>query len=131
MSREAIDRGRAEIDAGWVLGDADAILNNMTDDALFLGPHEPPVQGKDAIRSYLDAFFTQVRMTKVDMSADREILVSGDLAVERASYDMESTVVGGEEQSGDQGNLIGVWRRQPDGNWKVHCVIWNSWKPVG
>ena len=118
MSREAIDRARAEINAGWLNGDADAILDNMTDDAMFLGANEPRVDGQAAIRAYLEAFFTQVKMTKADMSRDREVLVSGDLAVERASYDLESTMVGGDQLFSDQGNIVGVWRRQADGTSK-------------
>ena len=50
MSRKAIDRAREEITAGWLGGDADAILVHITDDAMFLAPHEPPVVGKSAIR---------------------------------------------------------------------------------
>ncbi len=53
MSRKAIDRAREEITAGWLAGDADAILVHMTDDAMFLGPHEPPVVGKSAIQTWL------------------------------------------------------------------------------
>ncbi len=54
MSREAIDQARAEITAGWLNSDPDAILNHMTDDSMFLGPHEPRVDGAPAVRTWLE-----------------------------------------------------------------------------
>ncbi len=130
MSRKAIDRAREEITAGWLGGDADAILVHITDDAMFLAPHEPPVVGKSAIRTWLNQLFSQIAMTKVEMVEDRDVFISGDLAVERSSYHWESTSVGGEERFSDHGNFIGVWQRQPDHTWQESHIIWNSTKPA-
>ena len=69
-------------------------------------------------------------MTRVDMVDDRDLVISGDLAIGRSSYDWESTMVGGDEVFNDQGNFIGVRHRQADGTWKESCIIWNSWKPA-
>jgi ketosteroid isomerase-like protein len=69
-------------------------------------------------------------MTKVDRVDDRDLVISGGLAVERSSYDWESEVVGGDEVFNDQGNFIGVWQKQADGTWKEPCIMWNSWKPA-
>jgi ketosteroid isomerase-like protein len=55
MSREEIDRARAEIAAGWLNSDPDAIMGHVTDD-MFLGPHEPRVNGGPAIRAWLESF---------------------------------------------------------------------------
>jgi len=87
LSREEIDRACAEITAGWLNSDPDAIMGHVTDDAMFLGPHEPRVNGGPAIRAWLESFFSQVKMTKVDRVDDRDLVISGDLAVERSSYD--------------------------------------------
>ena len=62
MSRKAIDRAREEITAGWLGGDADAILVHTTDDAMFLAPREPPVVGNSAMRTWLNLFFSQIAM---------------------------------------------------------------------
>ncbi len=130
MSREAIDRAREEITAGWLSGDAGAILVHLTDDAMFLGPHEPPVVGKSAIRSWLNQFFSQIAMTRVEMVNDRDVIISGNLAIERSSYDWEFSMVGGDARLSDQGNFIGVWQRQADGTWKESHIMWNSAKPT-
>jgi len=130
MSREAIDQARAEITTGWLNSDPDAIMNHVTDDARFLGPHQPRVDGAPAVRAWLERFFSEVKMTRVDMVDDRDVVLSGELAVERSSYDWESTLVGGDEVFTDQGNFIGVWQRQGDGTWKESCIMWNSWKPA-
>jgi len=90
LSREEIDRACAEITAGWLNSDPDAIMGHVTDDAMFLGPHEPRVNGGPAIRAWLESFFSQVKMTKVDRVDDRDLVISGDLAVERSSYDWRS-----------------------------------------
>lgn len=131
MSQEAIDKAREEIVAGWLNSDANAILRNLTEDAMFLPAHEQPVRGTAAIREYLAGFFSQVKMTKLPTSEDREVIVSGDLAVEHSSYDWEWTLVGGDEPVTDQGTFIGIWRRQADGSWKESHIMWHSWKPVG
>ncbi len=131
MSREAIDKARAEIVDGWLRSDADTILRNMTDDPMFLGANEQPVKGVAAIREYLDGMFTQVRFTKLPMSDDREVVVSGDLAVERSSYEWEWIMVGSGEPVTDQGTFMGIWRRQADGTWKESHIMWHSWNPVG
>jgi uncharacterized protein (TIGR02246 family) len=131
MSKEAIDKARAEITKGWLNCDAEAILNNMTEDAMFLGAHEQPVKGASAIREWLAGFFSQVKMTNLPQSEDREVIVSGDLAVERSSYDWEWIVVGSDEPVTDQGTFIGIWRRQSDGSWKESHIMWHSWNPAG
>ena len=94
-----------------------------------LGAHEQPVKGAGAIREYLNGFFSQVKFTKLPMSDDREVIISGDLAVERSSYDWEWTMVGSDEPITDQGSFLGVWRRQPDGTWKESHIMWHSWNP--
>jgi ketosteroid isomerase-like protein len=88
-------------------------------------------RGANAIREWLAGFFSQVKMTNLPQSEDREVIVSGDLAVERSSYDWEWIVVGSDEPVTDQGTFIGIWRRQPDGSWKESHIMWHSWNPAG
>ena len=131
MSKEAIDKARAEITEGWLKNDAEAILNNMTEDAMFLGAGEHPVKGASAIREWLAGFFTQVKFTNLPQSEDREVIVSGDLAVERSSYDWKWILVDNNELVNDQGTFMGIWRRQSDGSWKESHIMWHSWNPAG
>jgi ketosteroid isomerase-like protein len=131
MSKQAIDTARAEVNAGWLNSDADAIVAHATDDIKMLAPNAPRAVGKEAARAALNVVFSQFKTTKVEMADDRDVIISGDLAVEHWSYDFESAMVGGSEVFPDQGNLIAIWRRQPDGTWKESHVIWNSWTPVG
>ena len=131
MSKEAIDRARMEINEGWLTSDADMILSHLTDDIMFLGAHEQPVQGAAAVREYLLNGFQQVKFTKVPMHDDREVIISGNLAVERSSFDWEWKMVGNDEPISDQGTFIGIWRKQADGSWKESHIMWHSWSPVG
>jgi hypothetical protein len=55
MSKEAIDKARAEVNAGWLNSDADAIVAHATEDIKMLGPHEPMVDGKEAARTAVKA----------------------------------------------------------------------------
>ena len=130
MSREAINKAREEITKGWLTNDAELILKHVTDDITLLGAHEQPVQGKTAAREYLNGTFAVVQFTKLPTHEDREVIVSGDLAVEYSSYDWEWTMTGSDEPISDQGTFMGIWRKQPDGSWKESHIMWHSWSPL-
>ena len=98
-------------------GDAPAILAEYADDAIVMGAGGPMVQGKPAVAAWLQGLlagntFEDVKGTVAD------IMISGNLAVETGTYAMTIVPANGNRVS-DKGKYIHVWRRSPDGAWKV------------
>jgi ketosteroid isomerase-like protein len=54
-----------------------------------------------------------------------DVLVGGDLAVETGTYEWTVQPKKGKAML-DKGNYVTVWRRQPDGSWKIVRDISNS-----
>jgi len=131
MSKEAIDEARQAITEGWLTSDANLILSHTAENVTLLGAHEQPVHGIAAAREYLEARFAVVQFTRLPTHEDREVIISGDLAVERSSFDWEWKMLESGETATDQGTFMGIWRKQPDGSWKESHVMWHSWSPLG
>jgi len=91
-------------------GNADAVAGFYADDAVLLLPNSPIARGGAAVRDHMRAMAGM--HPTLDFSPDR-ISQSGDMAYEVGHYTM--TVAGNR----DQGDYVAVWRRQPNGDWKM------------
>jgi uncharacterized protein (TIGR02246 family) len=127
---ESIDAIRQQIDAAWLRSDADGITDHLAEDATLLPPHSPRLVGRQQINSWLREFFRHYRMTELAMP-ERDLTVSGSLAVERSLYEWSLAPLQGGEPVRDQANWVGIWRQAPDGTWAEVCGIWNSALAVG
>jgi ketosteroid isomerase-like protein len=129
MSSESIDAIRERIDAAWLESDADGITRRLSPDAVLLPPNAPALVGREQINRWLREFFRHYRMSELAMP-ERELTISGDLAFERSLYEWTLVPLEGGEPARDQANWVGIWRRDPDGDWAEVCGIWNSALPV-
>jgi ketosteroid isomerase-like protein len=109
--------------------DVEAWLGNLTEDAIFMNPGAPPIEGKAALRDWVAQKFSVVN-PQVTISPV-EIVIDHDLAFNR-------THVTGFEVHLETGDTvvvdwkeIAILRRQPDGGWLVSRVIGNSNVPNG
>jgi ketosteroid isomerase-like protein len=111
-------------------GDVSLIVDMYAEDAVIMPPNDTTLYGKDEIRSWWEDYFSFFRITSV-LETEREITVAGDQAFERESF--SATII--PKESGarilDDIRSLSVWRREPDGGWKISHQIWNSTKPVG
>jgi len=102
---------------------------NYADDASWLPPHAPIVQGKEAIRSGWAQLLATPglnmdwQITKVDVSA------SGDMAYTLYKYEMTMSGANGEPIH-DKGKDMAVWTKQSDGTWKIVADTFNSDIPL-
>jgi|SRR6516162_4632710 uncharacterized protein (TIGR02246 family) len=129
MSREAIDKGHAAFMAAMRANDAEALGRLVTSDAVFMPPHEQPVAGRQGIIDWFAGAVKQARTASVEVPA-REVIVSGDLAIELGSFIWKLAPTTGGSPIEDRGNFLVIWQRQPDGSWKARNDIWNSTLPV-
>ena len=111
-------------------GDVKALVSLFADDALFMPPNDTNVYGVEEIRSWWEDYFTSFSIAS-NVQTERDLTVAGNQAFERTSF--SGTIMpkkDGAKIVDDIRNLI-VWRKQPNGAWKISHFIWNSVKPVG
>lgn len=111
-------------------GDMEAVLAVWAEDAVILPPGLPPVEGKAAIREYVEqatqmpGFSISWEPISVDVAA------SGDLA-----YMIERNVTTMNDSTGApitiHGKGVTVWRKDAEGNWKNVVDTWNEAPPPG
>lgn len=130
MSTETgIDRARELIDSAWTHDDADGITRYLADNAVLLPPHDSPKVGREVINAWLREFFQHYSMTDLSMP-ERQVKVSGDLAVETSTYRWKLVPKDGGAPIADEANWIGIWQRGRDGEWMEVRGIWNSTQRV-
>jgi uncharacterized protein (TIGR02246 family) len=130
-NRSADERTLRELDAQWsraaAANDLEATVSYYADDASVLPPNAPTVAGKPAIRT----LWSSMLDPKVSVSWQAvkvEVARSGDLAYLLGAYRVDSKETQGKTL--DQGKFVEVWKKQPDGKWKVVADIFNSDLPV-
>lgn len=93
----------------------EAVALTFAEDAVSLPPNAPAVVGRPAIQAYMKTFppFRDFSMTPQMIDG------RGDLAVVQGNYAMTLTVPGSPSGIKDVGKYLEIWRKQPDGAWKV------------
>lgn len=95
------------------------------DDAVVLMPNADAMRGMAAIRQ---GFKSMSGMSpNLRLSTDR-VVQSGDLAYQTGTYQMTMTPQGGTATT-DRGKYLTVWRRQPNGDWKIVADMINTSMP--
>jgi len=101
--------------------DMDGILAVYSADVVMMPPNEPPIRGKEALRSWFAKLFSQVTLQPGSRALD-SLELAGDLAVERLLFS---------DSAGQAtGKAIHVYRRQADGTWRITQDIWNRDVPA-
>ncbi len=109
-------------------GDAAALTALFTDDAVWMPPNQPAKVGKEVIEDQYRALFDQLTC-ELELNQE-EIAVAGDWAFDRTSYTVTLSPKTEGEPVKDRGKYINIYRRQPDGTWKIAAHIWNSDLPA-
>jgi uncharacterized protein (TIGR02246 family) len=105
--------------------DAEGLAALFTDDAVALGPGQPPVRGIAAIRAGLRRMVASLDIEVLDYKeAFEETLLFGDTAVEWGRIEGTERPRGGVEVSTSRVHVMRILRRQPDGNWRIHRTIY-------
>jgi ketosteroid isomerase-like protein len=91
-------------------------------------PHHPSVHGLAALEHYFRDLFSHSRFAFAFSSS--RIEMAGDVALERIEYTASAWPLEGGPVVQDRGKGVHVYRRQPDGSWKLAQDIWNSDNPV-
>lgn len=133
-SEEAVDRDMEaqtlmDLSREWSAtlgeGEIELAFTVWADDAVMLPPNFPMLDGKVAIREYVQRA-SQIPGFKISWEPLRvQVSASGDMA-----YMIERNVIELDGPDGDKivthGKVVSVWRKNDDGNWKNVVDIWNS-----
>jgi ketosteroid isomerase-like protein len=111
----------------WYEGDYEGYMETIDEEAMFLSPNYPAIEGLETLRSI---YQTELGSNNYELTiTTEEILVSGDLAYSLGIW--KGTVNpkdGSEPYVFNNKNLV-IYKRQVDGSWKVFRAMYNSNTP--
>jgi uncharacterized protein (TIGR02246 family) len=128
-TRDKDERAIRAVDAATLraaqANDVDGAVANYAEDADWLPPNSPIVHGKTAIRAGWAKLIANPGFT-IDWQINKvEVARSGDLAYTIYTYQMALNGANGKPIA-DQGKDVAVWKKQPDGTWKMLADTFNS-----
>jgi len=110
-------------------GDVESWVATFADDAIYLPPNQPAVNGKEAIRPWVISSFFEPFEIQLDVSF-QEIEVAGIWAFANGTYNLSLTSKTDGQIIEDSGKFIDIFKRY-DGNWKFYRIIYNANSPIG
>jgi len=128
---EDADAARAEIERlgrQWEeaanTGQVDRLVDLYAPDAVILPPGGPSIEGtatiRELFRQEFERFDTRIAFT------NQAIEVEGDMAYRRGRYVWRGTPRGSGQALESTNKFLEVWKRQPDGSWKIAVDMWNQ-----
>jgi uncharacterized protein (TIGR02246 family) len=127
---DAADEARAEIERlgrQWEeaanTGQVERLIEVYAPDAVILPPGGPTIEGSETIRELFrqefERFDTRIAFTT------QEIEIEGDMAYRRGRYVWRGTPRGSGQTIETTNKFLEIWRRQPDGTWRIAVDMWN------
>jgi uncharacterized protein (TIGR02246 family) len=121
---DALRQVATEWRSAWLAGDTDAIMALYADEAVLMPQDQPPVVGREAIRSLYDAVLP--RFDFRSHTTVMEVDAAGDLGYIWSSYALTATPKAGGRPVKSAGKSVFIVRRQAGGAWKITRLIDNS-----
>jgi ketosteroid isomerase-like protein len=84
----------------------------------------PPAVGRDAIREGIKVI--QQMSPQLELRTT-DVLVEGNVAIKTGTWSVKLEAPDGAVE--DRGPAVRIWRRGPDGMWRLYRDIWNSERP--
>ena len=102
-----------------------ATLSSLTtDDHIMIASGRPPLVGKAANDAANARVFKQFDI--VETWTPVETVVAGDWAYQRGTFTVAATPRAGGDTTRTSGNFLRIYRRQPDGAWRMIRDMFNS-----
>jgi uncharacterized protein (TIGR02246 family) len=124
--RAQIEQAATQFSETFNRGDAPALAAMYDTGAVVLAPNAPPMRG----RQNIEALWAGARQQgfKTLSLAPTSVEVIGNHAIELGTYTLVVQPPGQGETT-DHGKYMVVWKRQPDGSWKLYRDMFNSSMP--
>ena len=108
-------------------GDVDGWIALWDDDGVQMPPNAPAVHGKPAIRETASGVFLSVDFEEFTIN-NEEVQVFGDIRFALGNYSFVTLKAEGDPVP-YEGKYMTIFKRQPDGSWKVYRDCFNSSTP--
>lgn len=118
--RQALDGFRTAVNNG----DGTAVYDITADDFELMAPGQPAVNG-EAARRFLSSLVTEFDADLKPFS-NEQLIVCGDYAIQRYSYDLTLTPKSGGTPIVQRGDGVHVFRRDADGRWRLAKDVFTS-----
>jgi len=115
------------IDEIGLAGDWDKFVQMFAEDVVMMPPNNPAVKGRATYLAWIQSM--GVKMTDSEFTF-HEIAGYGDIAYATATYTEAFTIAGIDEPIADEGKILTILRKQPDGSWLFALWMWNSNLPL-
>jgi uncharacterized protein (TIGR02246 family) len=128
--RVAIQKVLEQFRTGWLAGNAEAVQNTFTENAVLMPHHGvPPVVGMSAIKEFWwPASSPKTTITRFTQTLD-EIGGEGHIAFVRGRSEVSWTIEDqkkGVEKWRTGGNFMALLHKQPNGKWLMSHLIWDD-----
>jgi uncharacterized protein (TIGR02246 family) len=127
---EAIHKREDEFLAAHSFNNGAKLADFYTDDALLIPPDETIVRGKQAIAEWYENEFKKAPPIESPKVILEDIEIFGNLAFIRGNFILKFEGETADKPIVQNLRFITIWRKQPDGNWKFYCDIWNNNAPT-
>lgn len=128
---EGLERLRAAWTRAYEAGDAAALADLYTADAVRMPYDAPSQHGREAIVSAYGASFAgRAFDPAITLTPDAPPEVRGDLAIERGTYREILRARQGPQVLVEEGKYVSAARREPDGRWRYAWSIFNRDAPA-
>lgn len=121
VKRKIEEMDAASIKA-WKEKDVTAAVSLYAPDAMILPQNSGPISGKENIEA---SFKMWIEGTKGFNFTSKKVEVSGDLAYSTGEYTMAYQMPGMPVMA-DTGKYSTIYKRQPDGSWKIVVDMFNT-----
>lgn len=99
--------------------DMDKLLSHYADDTVVVIPGAPAARDAESRRGLIKAMIGDPALNMTSLECPRvEVAAAGDYGYAQCSYAMTVTDPVTKKPMNDKGNVIEVYRKQPDGVWK-------------
>jgi ketosteroid isomerase-like protein len=115
----------------WSTRDAERIVAHYSEDAAVMAPNMAPAIGREAILEMVKQLVRDGEFAFTFEAARVDVARSGDYGYVQGSYTLTMTDLSTKKPVTDRGSYLRIYRKQPDGAWKVVQEIRAGGLPAG
>jgi ketosteroid isomerase-like protein len=127
-ARAALRQADTDWAATLTAKDLEGFLGYFAPDAVVLAPHLPQMNGSGAIREWATTSFNFPGFAVTWSVTSAEVAEAGDIGYTLGNFTFEVDFGGSPLK--DSGKYATIWKKQPDGSWKVAVDAFNSELPM-